>query len=123
AKGITSKDRESDLQLVQKLAAAENSFFQDKSNPLFGWNQETVAHQLAANFAVAYQSHQITQQRSLSPAEIMRWLHPEHSAYGHHLAQRLSPQELEQATKLLMAIAQSPVAWNQQAAYFIVQEN
>ena len=123
AKGITSKDRESDLQLVQKLAAAENSFFQDKSNPLFGWNQETVAHQLAANFAVACQSHQITQQRSLSPAEIMRWLHPEHSAYGHHLAQRLSPQELEQATKLLMTIAQSPVAWSQQAVYFIVQEN
>lgn len=123
AKGITSKDRESDLQLVQKLAAAENSFFQDTSNPLFGWNQETVAHHLAVNFAIAYQSHQITQQRSLSPAEIMRWLHPEHSAYGHHLAQRLSPQELEQATKLLMAIAQSPVAWSQQAVYFIVQEN
>ena len=123
ARGTASQDRESDLQLVQKLAAAEEEFFTDRDNPLFGWNQETVCHQLAVNFAVACQPHQITLQRSLSHAEIMRWLHPEHSAYGHHLAQRLSPQELEQVTKLLLTIAQSPVAWNQQAAYFIIQEN
>lgn len=123
ARGTASQDRESDLQLVQKLAAAEEEFFTDRDNPLFGWNQETVCHQLAVNFAVACQPHQITLQRSLSHTEIMRWLHPEHSAYGHHLAQRLSPQELEQVTKLLLTIAQSPVAWNQQAAYFIIQEN
>lgn len=121
AKGITSKDRESDLQLVQKLAAAENSFFQDKSNPLFGWNQETVATALSANFEVAFQVSRLAEQRMLSPQEIMRWLHPTNSAYGCHLARHLSQKEVELAVRLLLDLAKSPVEWSHQAVCLVVR--
>lgn len=123
ARGTTSKDRESALQLIQRMAAAEEEFFTDKDNPLFSWNQETLAQSLSPHFSLACQLHHISQQRSLNPAEIMRWMDPETSAYGHHLARRLSQEELELATKLLLTATQAPVPWNHQAAYFILQEN
>lgn len=108
--------------LLQRLAAAEEDFFGDKSNPLFGWNQETVATALSADFEVAFQVQQLVEQRTLGQQEIMRWMHPEASAYGRHLAQHLSPEEVELATKLLLEAAEAPTDWSYGTSCFVVQE-
>ncbi len=107
--------------LLQKMAAAEEDFFEDKSNPLFGWNQETVATALSADFEVAFQNQQLTEHRSLTQGELLRWLNPSASAYGSHLAQQLSQQELAEITKLLLDLAKSPVEWSHQTVCLVVQ--
>ncbi len=107
--------------LLQRLTAAEEDFFGDKSNPLFGWNQETVATALSADFEVAFQVQTLVEQRTLGQQEIMRWLHPADSAYGRHLARHLSPEELELATKLLVDLAKSPVEWSHQAVCLVAR--
>ena len=108
-------------ELVQKMTTIEEDFFGDKNNPLFGWNQETVATALSANFEVAFQVSRLAEQRMLSPQEIMRWLHPTNSAYGCHLARHLSQKEVELAVRLLLDLAKSPVEWSHQAVCLVVR--
>ena len=107
---------------IQKMAAAEESFFNDKANGLFSWSPETVAATLAESFEVAFQSQALAEQRNVTPQEIACWLHPTDSAYGKHLARHLPSAELEAVAQLLEHVAQEPVDWNWQAACFVVQE-
>ncbi|MBO7162833.1 MAG: recombinase RarA, partial [Spirochaetaceae bacterium] len=107
--------------LVQKMAACEDDFFSNRANPLFSWNQQTVATNLSADFEVAFQYQQLSEQRSLTQEEILRWLHPSASAYGSHLAQQLSQQELAEITRLLLQATAAPVNWSYQSACFVVQ--
>ena len=111
----------SESPLVQKMALCEEDFFGNRANPLFSWNQQTVATSLSADFEVAFQNQQLSEQRSLTQEEILRWLHPSASAYGSHLAQQLSPQELAEITKLLLQATSAPVNWSFQSACFVVQ--
>ena len=103
------------------MALCEEDFFGNRANPLFSWNQQTVATSLSADFEVAFQNQQLSEQRSLTQEEILRWLHPSASAYGSHLAQQLSPQELAEITKLLLQATSAPVNWSFQSACFVVQ--
>ena len=111
----------SESPLIQKMALCEEDFFGNRANPLFSWNQQTVATSLATDFEVAFQNQQLSEQRSLTQEEILRWLHPSASAYGSHLAQQLSSQELAEITRLLLQATATPVNWNYQSACFVVQ--
>ena len=108
-------------QLVKKMSMAEEDFFNNKENPLFNWNQQTVASCLSPYFEVAFQNQQITEQRNLTQEEILRWLNPTDSAYGRALAQQLSQQEQAEITKLLLQVTATPVSWTAQSACFVVQ--
>ena len=112
----------SESPLIQKMALCEEDFFGNRANPLFSWNQQTVATSLATDFEVAFQNQQLSEQRSLTQDEILRWLHPSTSAYGSYLAQQLSQQELAEITRLLLQATAAPVNWNYQSACFVVQE-
>ena len=103
------------------MAACEDDFLSNRANPLFSWNQQTVATNLSADFEVAFQYQQLSEQRSLTQEEILRWLHPSASAYGSHLAQQLSQQELAEITRLLLQATAAPVNWSYQSACFVVQ--
>ncbi len=118
-------------QVLDKMAAAEESFFTDESNPLFAWNAESAARLLAEPSAaengatplsIAYSTQPFAEKRRISESEIGRWFDTEASAYGAHLALTLSGAELTEIKELIETAAAGTVFdWEIQNAFFLIR--
>ncbi|WP_238580121.1 hypothetical protein, partial [Treponema endosymbiont of Eucomonympha sp.] len=60
---------------------AENRFYAGDGNPLCAWNAGTLQSMCPAAFSCIVETHEWTEQRRLSRAEIERWFAPD-SRYG-----------------------------------------
>ena len=94
-------------QVLSKLSAAEEAFYSDEGNPVFSWNEETLAQEFrAAGFAVQLDAQELTEKRQPCAEEIARWLSKERSAYGKALAAQLRDEELRLLSDTLTSAAQ-----------------
>jgi hypothetical protein len=103
----------------ETVRAAEDALYADPSNPLFAWNDATLAEKLQeAGFKADITVQAIDEQRRITLSDIDRWLDPVQSPYGRILTVSLAPEDLERYRKSLeKATRNGPVRWKYEILY------
>lgn len=109
-------------EILDKMENAEREFFGDKENPLFNWNELTVAEKFrAVGFKVKSAVQVITEKRRISSLEIQKWFDTETSAYGRAMINAVGKNDLQKIVMLLESAAQKQIFnWQTQIAFFSV---
>ena len=108
---------------LQKMKQQEKSFFGDKNNPLFSWDDKTISDTFEKKgFAVKTASQDIKEKRRITPAEIEKWFNPSNSAYGAKIYEALGSQETQKIVNLLLAACDKTIfEWKSQIAFFLIE--
>ncbi len=92
--------------IIEKMQKAEEEFFNDKENPLFNWNGQSIADAFAKyGFSVKSAAKTLEEKRNITPGEIERWFNPESSAYGAAIQGEIGTESLAKIKNLLLACA------------------
>ena len=121
---LSQESTEPFAQVLQKMKNAEQMFFGDKENPLFSWDEQTIAKEFEKNgFHVKVASKQITEKRRITPAEIEKWFEPKKSAYGSKMFEALGSTELQKLINLLLAACEKTLfEWKSEIAFFMIEQ-
>jgi putative ATPase len=102
-------------QLYQRLAMAEEAFYNTAPDPLLRWQaEELIAPLEAIGFAVTVTVEPIVTQLQITPALLQRWFHlgGERLSYTDHLARQLSADEIATVyAAFVQELNQHPVRW------------
>ncbi|WP_439647478.1 AAA family ATPase [Brucepastera parasyntrophica] len=107
--------------LFGEIASAEEKVYTDTSNPLFAWDENTLAGTLRNKgyFPSINLSH-ISESRRILPDDIERWFSPE-SPYGNTLHSELGEKKagiIKEALK--QTVSSAPVSWEYDILYAIL---
>ena len=93
--------------ILKKMELAENEFFNNKENPLFAWNEESIHKTFQKyNFEVKSATKILTEKRKISEQEINRWFDTENSVYGSTLSLAVGSEDLLKIKNLLLSSSQ-----------------
>ena len=100
--------------ILKKMALAENEFFTNQDNPLFAWDEKSIAKTFSdKGFEVKSASRIITEKRRITEQEINRWFDTENSSYGSALAVQVGNDDLLKIKNLLLSAANNTLFdWN-----------
>ncbi len=114
-------DRES-LALFEEMERAESEFFSDKDNPLFAWDEESVAEEFKkCGFGVSTKLVTLTEKRRIGEKEINLWFTPQASSYASFLAKRMGEDSLLKVKKLMLeACKKTLFDWHTRNAFFVL---
>ena len=88
---------------LRKMEKAEDSFFGDKTNPLFAWTADDVKLLFEkAGFSVEAQRTDLVEKRRITEVEIGRWFDAENSSYGKHVTEALGNEIFSSIKQLLL---------------------
>ena len=115
---------ESTKKAFDVFAEAEEAFFNQSSNALFDWNEETIA-QIAAelSFNETHLSRLLVSKRLITKDDVSLWF-SENSEYGRFIAEKMAEAELKKVQAVLDTFAARRVSvdWQQTVSYFILHK-
>ncbi len=96
----------------------------DKSNPLFDWNMDTVKKVFEEQgFKVECESAKITEKRRVSQKEISAWFESESSPYAAAIKAAIGSDKTAELSRLFAASAQTTIFdWTSEVALFVVSQ-
>ena len=108
--------------VLQKMNEAEEKFFGDKSNPLFGWNVESVKKVFEEQgFKVEAKTERITEKRRISQKEISAWFESQSSPYAAAIKAAIGADKTAALARLFSSAAQTSLFdWASQTALFVI---
>lgn len=108
--------------LLKKMEQAEDEFFNDQSNPLFNWNNDTIVKIFKSeNFNVSYQVERIIEKRRITKKEIFNWFNLENSAYANAMAKVIGDASLPKISSLLESASENTIFnWETEIAFLTV---
>ena len=108
--------------LLKKMEQAEDEFFNDQSNPLFNWNNDTIVKIFKSeNFNVSYQVERIIEKRRITKKEIFNWFNLENSAYANAMAKVIGDASLPKISSLLETASENTIFnWETEIAFLTV---
>ncbi len=108
--------------ILDKMDAAEQEFFGDRTNPLFSWDGLQIANEFRKKgFTVKYAPQELTEKRKITPTEIQKWFNPETSAYGAKMYETIGKNDLQKIVNLLLAASENTLFnWHTEIAFFSV---
>ncbi len=120
---LTDSTRDTFEVILGKMRQAEEKFFHDDENPLFSWNEKTIAESFEKfNFEVKTASKSIEEKRRISEEEIERWFDKKNSAYGAAIFMELGEESLSKIKNLLLANANKKLfKWKTEIDFLTVQ--
>lgn len=121
---LSQESTEPFAKILQKMKTAEQNFFGDKENPLFSWDEQTIAQEFEKKgFHVKVASKQITEKRRITPTEIEKWFEPKKSAYGSKISEALGSADLQKLINLLLAACEKTLfEWKSEIAFFMIEQ-
>ena len=104
---------------LAKMRAAEDAFFTDKDNPMFSWDEETIAAAFREQgLEVSCSVMKVTEKRSISDRQIAAWF-GESSAYAARIREAVGGEELSEAVRILGEEAKKKsFPWQGENAFF-----
>ncbi len=105
-------------QLLDKMETSENEFFNNSTNPLFAWDENTLKNTLSSfGFDVSIGMKTIQEKRIISPVEISRWFSQE-SAYGQYISKAVGQEGIQTILKTFETLSKEKVlTWNTENAF------
>ena len=108
--------------ILDKMEAAEQEFFNDRDNPLFSWDGMFIANTFRKRgFTVKIASQEIKEKRRITPTEIEKWFDTESSAYGSKMCQATGGADLQKIVNLLLAACSETVFdWKSEVSFLTI---
>lgn len=108
--------------LLQKMELSEEEFFNDKENPLFNWNNNSIVATFEKNsFNVSYEVETIIEKRKISKKEIYNWFNLESSAYGSAIAKSIGEASIQKISTLLENACENTIFnWQTEIAFLTI---
>lgn len=108
--------------LLQKMELSEEEFFNDKENPLFNWNNNSIVATFEKNgFNVSYEVETIIKKRKISKKEIYNWFNLESSAYGSAIAKSIGEASIQKISTLLENACENTIFnWQTEIAFLTI---
>lgn len=106
--------------LLSKMEKAENSFFSDKTNRLFAWDETDIEKIFSASgFVVQMAGTVLSEKRHLTDSEIEKWFDSEKSAYGEAMTKALEQDGIAKIKNLLIQAAEKQLFdWKTEIVFF-----
>lgn len=110
--------------ILERMEAAEQSFFSDRDNPLFSWDGMSIAAAFQnQGFSVKIACQEVTEKRRISKDEIRKWFDSETSAYGSFVCNAVGAPDLQKIVNLLeIACEKTIFDWKSEVAFITVQK-
>lgn len=112
-----------DTKLLEKMFNAENTFFNDNKNPLFSFDENTIASSFNAqnlNTKIALDS--LCESRHLTDKEIEAWFDTQKSSYAKSLLEGLTIEEIEHIKNILERSAKKQYfSWTSSNIFIVVE--
>ena len=111
-----------DRELVERVARAEDAFWNDKANPLFAWDEVSVKEAFSeAGFACKLKTATLSEKRRVSEGECLRWFDTAKASYGKFLSDALGADDVAHFGKLFADVAANTIfEWQSKEAFFSV---
>ncbi len=111
-------------EILEKMEAAENDFFDDKENPLFTWDSYFIADAFKKkNFRVQIADQEIIEKRRITPSEIEKWFNSTSSAYGAKMSEVIGITELQKIINLLIASCEKSIfEWKNNISFLVIEK-
>ena len=111
-----------DSALAEKFMKFEDEFFDDKSNELFSWDENSIKKEFENNgFSAAVKTEPFLEKRRLSKKEILRWFDKENSSYGKKIAAALTDEGAEKIKNAMLdTVSDRIVTWHILNAFFCI---
>lgn len=108
--------------LLQKMELSEEEFFNDKENPLFNWNNNSIVATFEKKgFNVSYEVETIIEKRKISKKEIYNWFNLESSAYGSAIAKSIGEASIQKISTLLENACENTIFnWQTEIAFLTI---
>jgi putative ATPase len=109
--------------LHKRLVKAEESFYQDTTDPMVNWDVEDLLSLFQATGLTADVQVESTQtEMRLTPALLSRWFtpNPDRPSYAEHLARTLSDPELTTVREAFYKLSNQTVKWNGVIAFYTI---
>jgi len=110
------------VETLNKMEAAEQEFFGDKSNTLFNWDGISIANTFRKKgFTVNAASKEIIEKRRITPVEIEKWFNPATSSYGAKMNEATGNVELQKIVNLLLAACDKTIfEWKNEISFLTI---
>ncbi|MCR5436101.1 MAG: AAA family ATPase [Treponema sp.] len=110
--------------ILDKMEAAEQEFFNNRDNPLFSWDAVFIANTFRKkSFDVKVETMDIHEKRKITPAEIEKWFNTKTSAYGSKMVERVGTADLQKIINLLLSACDKTIfTWYSQVAFFDIKK-
>ena len=104
------------------MELSEEEFFNDKENPLFNWNNNSIVATFEKNgFNVSYEVETIIEKRKISKKEIYNWFNLESSAYGSAIAKSIGEASIQKISTLLENACENTIFnWQTEIAFLTI---
>ncbi|MBF2079716.1 MAG: AAA family ATPase [Synechococcales cyanobacterium T60_A2020_003] len=115
--------------IVKRWIEAEEAIYGNPDDPMVNWDESDLEAVIPSELgAIALSVEHSTTSIQITPAQLDRWFPPQSSpsnqrpSYGEHLAQTLSPKEIESIEQLLrVSLTYQTVSWTSAIAYLTIQ--
>ena len=109
-------------QILNKLEAAEQEFFGDRTNPLFTWDGVFIANSFREQgFEVKLETEEIIEKRKITREEIQKWFDGSKSAYGAKMQEAVGTSDLQKVINLLETASDNTLFnWKNEICFFTI---
>lgn len=95
--------------ILDRLEAAEEEFFGDRTNPLFSWDGIFIANTFRKRgFTVKSATQEVIEKRRITEADVEKWFNSD-SAYGAKMIEAVGSADLQKIVNLLLAACDKSV--------------
>ncbi|MCQ2590652.1 MAG: AAA family ATPase [Treponema sp.] len=111
--------------ILEKLEAAEQSFFGDRTNPLFTWDGVFIANSFREKgFEVKLTTEEFVEKRKISREEIKKWFDGSKSAYGAKMQEAVGTSDLQKIINLLETASDNTLFnWKNEICFFTISSS
>lgn len=111
--------------ILEKMAIAENEFFENTENPLFAWDADTIKSYFESfeqnKFVVQCACETLEEKRRITERQLALWFDAESSAYAKAMLSAISQDELAAIKNLLLEnIDKKIFSWKSEIAFFSI---
>lgn len=111
--------------ILEKLEAAEQEFFGDRTNPLFTWDGVFIANTFREKgFDVKLTTEEFIEKRRITRDEIKKWFDGSKSAYGAKMQETVGSGDLQKIINLLETASDNTLfSWKNEICFFTISSS
>lgn len=108
--------------MLAKMEEAEKEFFNDETNPLFNWDNDSIVKAFKdEGFNVSYEVDTLIEKRRITKREIANWFNLETSAYANAIAKAIGDASISKISSLLENASETTIFnWETEIAFLTV---